>query len=384
MSDAVFGALRPLLFRLAPETAHDLAMTLCGEVSRFLQVLALRGWPTTPPTGARLERRILGRVFPNPIGLAAGFDKNALAPHIWPWLGFGFAELGTVTALPQAGNDKPRMFRFPEQRALINRLGFNNQGAEQVAELLQKALDPRPQIPLGLNIGASRVHMGDPVQEVADYRSSAERLGCFADYVALNVSSPNTPGLRDLQAPARLTELVRAVRDELDGAGKGPPLLVKLAPDLDDSGLGEVAQAALAGGAEGFIATNTTLSREGLPGGASGSAEDGKAGAGLPAGGMSGAPLCEPSLRLLRRLRQEIGPEVPVIGVGGIFTVGDVVARLEAGADLVALYSAMIFEGPFLARRLAWELGEELERRGLTSVTELKENLADRSAPCPA
>lgn len=342
MSARLYPIARGILFRLDPERAHHLALA----TARCLEPLAAR-WPRrrAPDSAAR---RVLGRVFPTPIGLAAGFDKNGVGPHLWERLGFGFAELGTVTARPQPGNPRPRLFRFAAERALVNRLGFNNDGAERVAERLARRLERRPGIPIGLNVGASRAVMGDPAAERQDYRRSVGLLAPLADYLVVNVSSPNTPGLRDLQSPERLAALVDAVRDTLGGLSGGAaecPLLVKLAPDLSDEEIEPICAAALGAGASGFVATNTTLAR---PPGCERLAS--------VAGGLSGAPLRPRSTEVLRRIRACVGTAVPLVGVGGVMRLEDVLEKIAAGADLVALYSGLVFEGPLLARRLAAQL----------------------------
>ena len=363
MSDPLYNALRPLLFRLDPEDAHHGAIGLASAAGAALSQAARMGLRAEPPTGPRLERTILGMRFPNPIGLAAGFDKNAVASHLWPTLGFGFAELGTVTGRAQPGNPTPRMFRLPEDRAVVNRLGFNNEGADAVAQRLETQLRARPRAPVGINIGCSKVHVGDAESELADYRHSARRLGRYADYIAVNVSSPNTPGLRDLQQPERLARLVEVVREQLSLLGLGvskPRVLVKLAPDLAEDGIAPLCEAVLDAGVDGFIATNTTLGRDGVRSSLKGEM-----------GGLSGAPLRDLSNRVLARIRSCVGRDVPIIGVGGVFSLDDVLAKLAAGADLVALYTSLIYEGPFLAARLARELDDELARRRCSSVADL-------------
>jgi dihydroorotate dehydrogenase len=346
----LYPLLRRALFRLDAERAHRGAVAASRVAGGLLALMAVDG---RPPTSPRLARRLLGLRFPNPIGLAAGFDKDGVAPHLWPLLGFGFAELGTVTALPQPGNPAPRMFRLEEDRALVNRLGFNGAGSEVVAHHLARRLARRPAIPIGINVGCSKVSMGDPAREEDDYATSVRRLAPFADYLAVNVSSPNTPGLRGLQDPARLGRLVSVVRSDLEHVGRaGVPVLVKLAPDLPDAAVREACTAALEAGAAGFIAGNTTLSR---PGCRSPLREQ--------AGGLSGAPLRARATELVGIVRRAVGPGVPIVGVGGIVSVADVIEKMEAGADLVALYSGLVFEGPWLARRLARELDAELARR---------------------
>ncbi len=363
MTASLYARIRPLLFGLDAEDAHRRAVYLAGVAGRTLSVAARAGLRAMPPTSSRLERRLLGLTFPNPIGLAAGFDKNAVASHLWPALGFGFAELGTITALAQPGNPTPRMFRLPEDHAVVNRLGFNNEGATAVAARLESILQARPRIPIGINIGGSRARVGDPEAELEDYRESTRRLGRLADYIAVNVSSPNTPGLRDLQEPARLGRLIETVRGQLKRLGLGvsaPRVLVKLSPDLAEEGIAEICASALAAGTDGFIATNTTLSRDGLKGASVNEA-----------GGVSGVPLRERSNRIISRIRFVAGPSVPIIGVGGVSCLDDVLAKLGAGADLISLYTGMIYEGPLLARRLAHALDAELACRGCSSVAEL-------------
>jgi len=348
--NALYPLLRSALFLLDAERAHEGAVCASQLAGEMLALLSLE---SEPPTSRRLERRILGLRFPHPIGLAAGFDKNGVAPHLWSALGFGFAELGTVTALAQPGNPKPRLFRLAEDRALVNRLGFNGAGSEAVARHLARRLRRRPRIPVGINIGCSRVAMGDPAREEDDYATSVRRLAGFADYIAVNVSSPNTPGLRGLQAPERLGRLVQVVREDLErSAHPQVPLLVKLAPDLPDAAVGDACRAALEGGAAGFIAGNTTLTRPGC-----------RSPLQAESGGLSGAPLRARSNELVALVRTAAGPGVPIIGVGGVMTLPDVLDKLAAGADLVALYSGLVFEGPFLASRLARELDAELARR---------------------
>lgn len=339
MSFDLYPLAREIVFRMDPERAHELALA----TARLLEPLAARLGPGA--TTSASPQRLLGLSFPSPIGLAAGFDKNGHAPHLWEALGFGFAELGTVTARPQPGNPRPRLARFAAERALVNRLGFNNDGAEVVAERLTHLLAVRPGIPIGLNVGASRAVMGDADAERADYRTSVRLLAPLADYLVVNVSSPNTPGLRDLQSPAKLAALVACVRDTLaglPGAAATRPVLVKLSPDLDDGEIAAICEAALGAGAAGFVATNTTLARP--PGAEALSAA---------AGGLSGEPLRLRATDVVRRIRGAVGRGVAIIGIGGVMSVADALEKLAAGADLVALYSGLIFEGPLLPRRLS-------------------------------
>jgi dihydroorotate dehydrogenase len=348
MSIGFYPLAREILFRLDPERAHELALA----TARLLEPLAAR-FPRGG-AGSRTSYRVMGLSFPGPIGLAAGFDKNGIAPHLWEALGFGFAELGTVTARAQPGNPRPRLARFAAERALVNRLGFNNDGAEVVAERLTRLLAVRPGIPIGLNVGASRAVMGDEEAERTDYRTSVRLLAPLADYLVVNVSSPNTPGLRDLQSPARLGALVSCVRDtlaELPGPASSRPVLVKLSPDLYDREIAPICEAALAAGAAGFVATNTTLARP-----------PGSEGLAAAAGGLSGEPLRIRATEVVRRIRSAVGRGVAIIGVGGVMSVPDALEKLAAGADLLALYSGLIFEGPFLPRRLTRGVARALGR----------------------
>jgi len=332
----LYKFLKPILFSLEPETAHHLALGTLG-FSRPLLPLLPSFWRVSDP---RLERTVFGLKFPNPIGLAAGLDKKGELADAWGQLGFGFAELGTFTAQAQPGNDQPRVFRYPAQRALINRMGFPNEGAEAAAKRLRRVKEAGhwPSIPIGINIGKSKV---TPLEEAADdYLSSLTALKPFADYVAVNVSSPNTPGLRQLQEAKPLKKLLTAL---VKAAGK-KPVLLKLAPDLEEKPLKQAAETALSAGCAGLIATNTTLSREGLPPGDH------------PEGGLSGAPLREKALAKLKSLSKFTKGRVPLIAVGGIFTGEDVKARMEAGASLVQVYTAYIYEGPLLPKRLCEEL----------------------------
>jgi len=352
-----YHAVRPLLFRLDPERAHHLAV---GATATLESLLRLARWNPQPTTDPRLQQHICGIEFPNPIGLAAGFDKDARAPHAWPLFGFGFAELGTITRHPQPGNPRPRLFRLPADRALVNRLGFNNRGADAAAARLATTLHrKRPRIPLGINLGKSKITALADAPE--DYRYSLGKLFAHADYVTINVSSPNTPGLRDLQAEGELARLIQVTREAClqlahthDCAPR--PLFVKVAPDLDDDALSRLVEVVHANEATGLIATNTTIARTGLR-----SACD-------EAGGLSGAPLRARATEVVRLLRRRAGAAMPIIGVGGVFTAEDAYEKIRAGADLVQIYSAMVYEGPFLAGRIARDLACLLERDGYASV----------------
>jgi dihydroorotate dehydrogenase len=351
VSGGIYRLLRQPLFALDPERAHRGALAMAALAERVAGRLASGGGPARWP---HLRQTLLGLEFPNPIGLAAGFDKDGVAPHLWARLGFGFAEIGTVTASPQPGNPRPRLFRLAADRAVVNRLGFNSAGADAVAARLRRRLARRPPIPIGLNVGCSRSAMGDPDREIADYRHSVRALAPLADYLAVNVSSPNTPGLRDLQAPERLGRLLVAIRESLAGIGRlHLPVLVKLSPDLADDAIPEVCSAALSSGADGFIASNTTLSRVDCTSPLAGEG-----------GGLSGAPLRARATEMVRSVRSAVGSKPPIIGVGGVASVGDVLEKLEAGANLVALYTGLIYEGPGLPARLAGCLERELAERG--------------------
>ncbi len=349
--------LRPFFFSLDPEQAHHLAL----NALRLLQASLVA--PVLPPSDPRLSQELWGLRFPNPVGLAAGYDKNAQVPLAWPALGFGFAELGTVTAKAQAGNPKPRIFRLEKDAALINRLGFNNDGAVAIARRLAKLLPPsRPHpVPFGFNIGKSRV---TPLAEaVDDYVESCERLFPFADYLVVNVSSPNTPDLRKLQESDRLGRLLEALlvsnRRRADQAHTQPkPVLVKIAPDLRDEEVAEIARVAQAAGASGLIATNTTIARSALR---SPFQEE---------GGLSGRPLAKRALEVLRVLFRAVDGKLPLIGVGGIFSAEDAYARIRAGASLVQIYTGLIYEGPLLPRRIVRGLLDILSEEGFGHLRE--------------
>jgi dihydroorotate dehydrogenase len=319
----IYPLVRPLLFALDPEVAHRAA------------IVALKSGlvPRAPPSDPRLRRHVLGLDFPNPVGLAAGFDKNAEVPDAVLALGFGFVEVGTVTPHPQAGNPKPRMFRVPGDGALINRLGFNNEGHDAVYERLARR--KRRGI-VGVNLGANK----DSTDRVADYVAGVARFAAVADYLALNISSPNTPGLRDLQQRDGLMRLLGTVAEAR--RTRPIPLLVKIAPDLDDDALTAIVAAAISSGIDGIIATNTTTARDELADKALAS----------EAGGLSGRPLFGPSTEGLRKLRAIAGSKLVLVGVGGVDSVETARAKLAAGADLVQLYTGMVYEGPRLGQRI--------------------------------
>ena len=329
--------LRPLLFRLDPERAHRLALALLGRWSAVFDGCLS---PDDPARRPELARRLMGLEFPNPIGLAAGLDKDAAAVHAWQRLGFGFVEVGTVTALPQPGNPRPRLFRLPADGAIVNRMGFNNAGAAAMQVRL-KRLRARAvlQVPLGVNLGKSKVR--PPEQAADDYRESFERLGELADYVVVNISSPNTPGLRDLQTIAEVGRIVGAIQGPNQRFARPRPLLLKLAPDLAVQDAVDCARAALEAGCAGLILTNTTIRFEGLR-----SPTEGLS------GGLSGRPLFERSTALLATVREALGAGPVLIGVGGIMDPDGARAKLAAGADLIQVYTGLIYGGPGWVRRL--------------------------------
>jgi dihydroorotate dehydrogenase len=337
--------VRPGLYRLArgdAETVHERtirALSLLGTVGPAVSLLRRHYHVEAPVT-------VFGIRFPNRVGLAAGMDKDGRALAAWPALGFGFVEVGTVTRLPQAGNARPRLFTLPGSGAVINRMGFNNAGAEMLAQRL--AHTGKPAIPLGISIGKSKAT--DLADAVADYRASLIALHAYADYVAINVSSPNTPGLRRLQDRRALGELLGELHSTaaaLATASGTPatPLLVKVAPDLSDSALGELLEVCAEHGVAGIIATNTTLRREGIaPGEAAPAGET---------GGLSGRPLASRALHVVRLVREQAGDRLPIIGVGGLDNPDDALRMSDAGASLVQLYTGFALHGPGLVRKIS-------------------------------
>ena len=354
----MYSLVKPLLFRQDPEAVHDRVMRWLAWSGQRPAALGLIS-ACCAVRDRRLEVECLGLRFPNPLGLAAGLDKNARAVPVWPALGFGFAEIGSVTALPQPGNDKPRLFRLPQDQALINRMGFNNEGAEAVAQRLAALSQQGGSLraPLGINLGKSKV---TPLEEApADYLKSLGLLWPYGDYFVINVSSPNTPGLRQLQDKDRLEELLAAVMGFARAQPQTKPVLIKIAPDLTWEQLDEILELVEGYGLSGLIATNTTVARDGLK---------------TPvdeAGGLSGRPLAARSLEVLKYLTQELKVGIPVISVGGIFSAEDALERLRAGASLVQVYTGFIYEGPMLPRRINRGLLAYLEREGLERVQDL-------------
>src|SRR5262249_7931089 len=320
--------LKPLLFRIDAEDAHHLAIAALGTVSRSPWLLRI----LYRPSAKSLEKEVFGLHFPNPIGLAAGFDKNGIALPAWEALGFGFVEVGTITAVAQPGNPRPRIFRIPESEALINRLGFNNDGAVAIGKRLEALRISRrwPRIPVGINIGKTKVVPLE--QATADYVESFRKLKALGDYFVLNVSSPNTPGLRRLQEGALIGELFEKIQAE----NPGRPLLVKIAPDLTFGEIDAVLALASEHDLSGIVATNTTVDHQTLPV------------AKRQEGGLSGKPLTARSLEILRYIRDV--SSLPIISAGGIMTAEDAKIRLDSGAELVQLYTGFIFRGPQLLR----------------------------------
>jgi dihydroorotate dehydrogenase len=318
-----------------PETAHHLALRLLSVAPSIPGALEFLRTFAPPPQ----PRTIFGLRFPNPIGLAAGFDKNALAIPAWEALGFGFVEIGTVTAKPQPGNPRPRIFRYPRQQALINRLGFNNDGADVVAERLARLRRSRlrPSVPIGVNIGKTR---STPLEEAAaDYLYSFRRLHPVADYLALNISSPNTPGLRSLQEDEALVQLLRVITEENARVPAPRPILLKISPDLPDEALLRIAGSCEQFGLAGIIATNTTLDHSAISGGMN------------QVGGLSGAPLQSRATACIQVLRR--ATRLPLVGVGGIGDRSAAEEKLQAGADLLQVYTGFVYRGPGLLRELA-------------------------------
>ena len=320
--------VRPFLFLADPEAVHHFAMGALQAMGPLLAGFA-------PKHDPRLARTVFGVTFPNPVGLAAGFDKNAVALPAWEALGFGFAEVGTITARAQPGNPKPRIFRVPECAAIINRLGFNNDGCDAVAARLQRLRESGrwPRIPVGINLGKSKVA---PLQEAtADYLLSFERLKNLGDYFVLNVSSPNTPGLRQLQDRAALNELLGTIQGRNAG---GRPLLLKIAPDLDWAAIEGILALVEEHRLAGIIATNTTIDHSSIPAKRQ------------QQGGLSGRPLQQRSTEVVRFIAERT--KVPVIAVGGIFDGASAVEKFDAGAALVQLYTGFIYEGPGVVKKI--------------------------------
>ncbi|PZO75610.1 MAG: dihydroorotate dehydrogenase (quinone) [Sphingomonas hengshuiensis] len=319
----------PLLFALDAERAHALTIAM-------LEAWGKAGAPLAPRTDDRRAVRVAGIRFPNPVGLAAGVDKDARAVAGFLGLGFGFVEVGTLTPKPQPGNPRPRIFRLPEDRGVVNRLGFNNGGIDAALRRIA-ALTPRPGI-IGINVGANK----DSTDRIADYGTAVAKAAPLADYVTINISSPNTPGLRDLQSQPELGQLIAASDAARHVAGRRVPLFLKVAPDLSRDGLEVAIRAAIDGGIDALIVSNTTISRP----------DTLRSANARETGGLSGAPLARLALAKLAEARAIAGDALPLISAGGIGSADEVRRRLDAGASLVQLYSAMVYEGPGLAQRI--------------------------------
>ncbi|HEX7781701.1 MAG TPA: quinone-dependent dihydroorotate dehydrogenase [Sphingobium sp.] len=335
----LYHLIRPLLFRMDAERAHRLTIAA-------LKCLPVGGAGASDPV---LANRIAGIAFPNPVGLAAGFDKDGEVAHKMHALGFGFAELGTLTPLPQAGNPKPRLFRLVEDAAVINRMGFNNGGQQRAAARLA-GLDRGGRV-IGVNIGANK----DSVDRIADYAAGVRRMSPYADYLTVNISSPNTPGLRALQDKGALDALLSAVME-----ARGPddtPIFLKVAPDLESADIDDIAALSEAHRLDALIISNTTIMRPAL-----------QSPYGVEAGGLSGAPLHDLAHQRLKDFRAATGGRIPLIAVGGISSAEDAYARIRAGAALVQFYSAMVYKGPWLARHINAGLKRLLTRDGFATI----------------
>ena len=339
---SAYGLLRPLLFMLPPERAHQLALAALARRPRRKRLQS-----------DELKIELWGLSFPNPIGVAAGFDKNAEAKAGLFSLGFGFVEVGTLTPLPQPGNSRPRLFRLPEDEALINRLGFNNSGHAAALAGLRSSADSGI---VGVNIGANK----DSADRIGDYVKGLETLNSTASYITVNISSPNTPGLRALQAKKELSLLVSRLTQTRRALPDPKPLLLKIAPDLSKDELADIAELSLANGIDGLIISNTTLSRPSL-----------KSSHASEQGGLSGRPLFELSTRKLAQLYHLTGGRLPLIGVGGVSSAETAWQKIRAGASLVQLYTALIYEGPSLVADILEGLAQRLRRSGKNSLREI-------------
>ena len=337
----LYRLVRPVAFALDAETAHHLT------------IKALRFFPPhrPPPLPKSLRSRVAGIDFPSPVGLAAGFDKNAEVPEQMLTLGFGFVEVGTLTPLPQEGNPKPRLFRLRKDRAVINRMGFNNCGQPVAYGRLQ--LDMRMPGVIGVNIGVNK----DSADRIADYAAGVRAMSEVAKYLTINISSPNTPGLRQLQDEGALRELLAAVKEARPR--NGPPIFLKVAPELGQGEPDQIVRIAVQHGVDALIVANTTVSRPVL-----------KSRYASQQGGLSGEPLKPLALKALRDFRAASGAEIPLIGVGGIANADDAWERIRAGASLVQLYTAMVYEGPWIGLRIARGLAQRLKREGFRNIAE--------------
>jgi len=339
-------ALRPFLFRLDPEISHRLTLGLLARLPAFK--------PAIDPPELRTEA--FGLYFSNPIGLSAGMDKDVRAPLAWNTLGFGFAEFGTITPRPQPGNEKPRMWRLPEHRAIINRLGFPGEGLAVVAPRIERLRNRQLQLRVGINVGPNK---DTPAEQVAeDYATLMTRVASLADFIVINVSSPNTPGLRSFQTPERIRTIVEAMRAAAPHALRPVPILLKIAPDLDATAVGDICDVALSLKLDGIVATNTTLQRDAV---------------GVHselAGGLSGEPLKPLARTMIARLYEHLHGRITLIGVGGVSSADDAYGHIRAGANLVELYTGLIYQGPSLVREIKRGLMRLLARDGFRSISE--------------
>jgi dihydroorotate dehydrogenase len=348
LDDALYHRiLKPILFRLDAERSHQLTLALLATF------LGRRTPPNDPP---ELAVTTLGTTFSNPIGLAAGMDKDIRAAAAWQALGFGFVEFGTITPRPQTGNPRPRLWRLVEHRALINRLGFPSAGMEMAARRLERARRRAARIRIGLNFGPNKDTAPDRVAE--NYAVLVARLGAMADFIVVNVSSPNTPGLREWQSPSRLTPLLNPIMSAAARLDPRRPVLVKLAPDLDTATLASICEALATVGVDGIVACNTTMARETV--GVSIALE----------GGLSGTPLRERACAMVTEIRRRTQGAMPIVGVGGVASAADAWALIRAGATLVELYTGLVYEGPGAVERIKAGLVGLLRREGMRSIRE--------------
>jgi dihydroorotate dehydrogenase len=346
----LFGLGQSLLLALPPERAHDLA----------IKSLELGLYPrASQPDDSRLAQHLFGLDFPNPIGMAAGFDKNARVPRELLGMGFGFVEVGTLTPRAQSGNPAPRMFRSVADRAIINRLGFNNEGQDAALQRLK----PRVGGVVGVNLGAGR----DSSDRTGDYVQGIARMGEVASYFTINISSPNTPGLRDLQAPEALDALLKRLQDARTALPRKPALLVKLAPDIAEEDLPEVVRVIVSHGIDGIVVSNTTLSRAGLS----------DPSFAKEAGGLSGRPLFARATRMLAQIYKLTDGKLPLIGVGGVDSPETALVKVEAGASLLQAYTGLVFEGPSLIGHIKQALVAAMEQTGAESLKPLIGSRAD-------
>jgi len=345
--DAIYRLfLKRCLFGCDAERAHRMTLRMLAAIPAF----------TPPRDGPELGIKLWGIDFPNPIGLAAGMDKDAVAIRGWEMLGFGFAELGTITPRPQAGNEIPRIWRVPERRALINRLGFPSKGMEAVAPRIERIRKAGISIPLALNFGPNSDTPPEGI--AADYTALIERLGPLADFIVINVSSPNTPGLRTWESPEKMSELFAAVREHTSESARGRPVLLKISPDLERNDLFRICETALALRIAGIVACNTTVAREVV-------------GVSSPhPGGLSGRPILIRTRELIRDIYTHTRGQIPIIGVGGIASAEDAWLHIRAGASLVELYTGLVYEGPGLVARMKSGLADLLRSGGFRSISE--------------